>query len=91
MSSRLMSCGCCWPSRRPPRNGCWTEFRPWRSGCRAPWRCSDRGWLRQSKVTIIVDVTVSLDDDEARAAEEQVLGRAHRLTPACCATRSPKP
>jgi len=39
------------------------------------------GKLRQSKVTIIVDVTGPLDDDESRAAEEQVLGRAHRLTP----------
>ena len=39
------------------------------------------GKLRQTKVTIIVDVTAPLDDDEARAAEEQVLGRAHRLTP----------
>jgi Domain of unknown function (DUF222) len=39
------------------------------------------GKLRQTKVTIIVDVTAPLDDDEAKAAEEQVLGRAHRLTP----------
>jgi hypothetical protein len=39
------------------------------------------GKLRQSKVTIIVDVTAPLDDDEARAVEEQVLGRAHQLTP----------
>jgi hypothetical protein len=39
------------------------------------------GKLRQSKVTIIVDVTAPLDDEESRAAEEQVLGRAHRLTP----------
>ncbi len=39
------------------------------------------GKLRQSKVTIIVDVTAPLDDEESRAAEEQVLGRAYRLTP----------
>jgi hypothetical protein len=39
------------------------------------------GKLRQSKVTIIVDVTAPLDDEESRAAEEQVLGRADRLTP----------
>jgi len=39
------------------------------------------GRLRQSKVTIIVDATAPLDDGEARAAEEQVLGRAGRLTP----------
>jgi len=39
------------------------------------------GKLRQSKVTIIVDVTAPLDDDEAKAAEERVLGRAHQLTP----------
>ena len=39
------------------------------------------GKLRQSKVTVIVDVTAQLDDDESRAAEEQVRGRAHRLTP----------
>jgi Domain of unknown function (DUF222) len=39
------------------------------------------GRLRLSKVTIIVDATAPLDDDEARAAEERVLGRAHRLTP----------
>jgi len=39
------------------------------------------GKLRQSKVTIIVDATAPLDDDEAQAAEEQVLGRASRLTP----------
>jgi len=39
------------------------------------------GKLRQSKVTIIVDVTASLGDDEAKAAEERVLGRAHQLTP----------
>jgi hypothetical protein len=39
------------------------------------------GKLRQSKVTIIVDVTAPLDEDESKAAEEQVLGRAARLTP----------
>src|SRR5690348_2837719 len=39
------------------------------------------GKLRQSKVTIIVDATAPLDEDESRAAEEQVLDRAHRLTP----------
>ena len=39
------------------------------------------GKLRQSKVTIIVNVTAPLDDDESRAAEEKVLGRASRLTP----------
>jgi hypothetical protein len=39
------------------------------------------GKLRQSKVTIIVDATVPLDPEESRAAEEQVLDRAHRLTP----------
>jgi hypothetical protein len=39
------------------------------------------GRLRQSKVTIIVDVTAPLDDEESRAAEERVLGRASRLTP----------
>jgi Domain of unknown function (DUF222) len=39
------------------------------------------GKLRQSKVTIIVDVTAPLDDEESKAAEEKVLGRAHRLTP----------
>ena len=39
------------------------------------------GGLRQSKVTIIVDVTAPLDDGEAKAAEEQVLGRAAQLTP----------
>jgi Domain of unknown function (DUF222) len=39
------------------------------------------GKLRQSKVTIIVDATAPLDDDEARAAEERVLGRAYQLTP----------
>src|SRR5690242_2437289 len=39
------------------------------------------GKLRQSKVTIIVDVTGPLDDHESRAAEEKVLGRASRLTP----------
>src|SRR5690348_9280715 len=39
------------------------------------------GRLRESKVTIIVDVTEPLDDQESRAAEELVLGRAARLTP----------
>ncbi|HEU5387529.1 MAG TPA: DUF222 domain-containing protein [Streptosporangiaceae bacterium] len=39
------------------------------------------GRLRQSKVTIIVDVTEPLDDQECRAAEELVLGRASQLTP----------
>jgi len=39
------------------------------------------GKLRQSKVAIIVDVTAPLDDEESRAAEEKVLGRARRLTP----------
>jgi Domain of unknown function (DUF222) len=39
------------------------------------------GKLRQSKVTIIADATAPLDEDESRAAEERVLGRAHRLTP----------
>src|SRR5690348_13845149 len=39
------------------------------------------GKLRQSKVTIIVDVTAPLDEQESRAAEELVLGRAARLTP----------
>ncbi|HET9971565.1 MAG TPA: DUF222 domain-containing protein [Streptosporangiaceae bacterium] len=39
------------------------------------------GRLRQSKVTIIVDATALLDDQESRAAEELVLGRAARLTP----------
>jgi hypothetical protein len=39
------------------------------------------GKLRQSKVTIIVDATGLLDDEESGAAEEQVLGRAHQLTP----------
>jgi hypothetical protein len=39
------------------------------------------GKLRESKVTIIVDVTEPLDEEESRAAEELVLGRAHRLTP----------
>jgi uncharacterized protein DUF222 len=39
------------------------------------------GKLRQSKVTIIVDVTAPLDDEESRSAEDLVLGRAHQLTP----------
>jgi hypothetical protein len=39
------------------------------------------GKLRQSKVTIIVDVTAPLDAEESRAAEDLVLGRAERLTP----------
>jgi len=39
------------------------------------------GKLRQSKVTIIVDATAPLDDNEARVTEERVLGRAPRLTP----------
>ena len=39
------------------------------------------GKLRLSKVTIIVDVTAPLDEQESRAAEDLVLGRAHRLTP----------
>jgi hypothetical protein len=39
------------------------------------------GRLRQSKVMLIVDVTAPLDEAESRAAEELVLGRAHRLTP----------
>ncbi len=39
------------------------------------------GRLRQSKVMIIVAGTGPLDEDEARAAEEMVLGRAARLTP----------
>src|SRR6185437_11416019 len=39
------------------------------------------GTLRQSKVTIIVDATAPLDDEESKAAEEQVLCRAGRLTP----------
>jgi Domain of unknown function (DUF222) len=39
------------------------------------------GRLRQSKVTIIADATGPLDEEESRAAEERVLGRAHRLTP----------
>jgi len=39
------------------------------------------GKLRHSKVTIIVDATAPLDDEESKAAEEKVLGRAHRLTP----------
>jgi hypothetical protein len=39
------------------------------------------GKLRQSKVTIIVDVTAPLDEEESRAAEELVLGRARQLTP----------
>src|SRR5581483_9315940 len=39
------------------------------------------GRLRQSKVTIIVDITAPLDERECRAVEDLVLGRAHRLTP----------
>src|SRR5690242_19042804 len=39
------------------------------------------GRLRESKVTIIVDVTEPLDEQESRAAEERVLGRAAGLTP----------
>src|SRR5690242_18800824 len=39
------------------------------------------GKLRESKVMIIVDVTEPLDEQESRAAEELVLGRAGRLTP----------
>jgi hypothetical protein len=39
------------------------------------------GRLRQSKVTIIADATAPLDDQESRAAEELVLGRASGLTP----------
>src|SRR5690349_9304904 len=39
------------------------------------------GKLRQSKVTIIVDVTAPLDEEESRAAEDLVLGRAAQLTP----------
>jgi len=39
------------------------------------------GKLRQSKVTIIADATALLDDEESRAAEELVLGRASQLTP----------
>ena len=39
------------------------------------------GELRLSKVTIIVDVTAPLDEQESRAAEDLVLGRAARLTP----------
>ena len=38
------------------------------------------GKLRHSKVTIIIDATAPLDDQEAQAAEDLVLGRAHRLT-----------
>src|SRR5690242_12125154 len=39
------------------------------------------GKLRLSKVTIIVDVTAPLDEQESRAAEDLVLGRAAQLTP----------
>jgi len=39
------------------------------------------GRLRQSKVTIVVDATALLDEEESRAAEELVLGRAAQLTP----------
>jgi hypothetical protein len=39
------------------------------------------GRLPQAKVKIIVCATAPLDRDEARAAEELVLGRAGRLTP----------
>src|SRR5262249_18415445 len=39
------------------------------------------GKLRHSKVMIIVDVTEPLDEQESGAAEDLVLGRAHRLTP----------
>ena len=39
------------------------------------------GKLRLSKVTIIVDVTAPLDEQESRAAEDLVLGRADQLTP----------
>jgi hypothetical protein len=39
------------------------------------------GRLRESKVTIITDVTEPLDAEESQAAEDLVLGRAGRLTP----------
>jgi hypothetical protein len=39
------------------------------------------GRLPEPKVKIIASATAPLDPAEARAAEEQVLGRAHRLTP----------
>ena len=39
------------------------------------------GRLRQSKVMIIADATGPLDPEESRAAEEQVLDRAGRLSP----------
>ncbi len=48
-------------------------------GTRAAFRA---GVLRQSKVEIICRATALLDADEARAAEEMVLGRAGQLTPA---------
>ncbi len=48
-------------------------------GTRAAFRA---GVLRLSKVEIICRATALLDADEARAAEEMVLGRAGQLTPA---------
>ena len=47
-------------------------------GTRAAFRA---GILRHSKAQIIAWATVLLDPEEARAAEELVLGRAGRLTP----------
>ena len=47
-------------------------------GTRAAFRA---GILRHSKVQVIAWATALLDPDEARAAEDKVLGRAGRLTP----------
>ncbi len=48
-------------------------------GTRAAFRA---GIISLYKVKIICQATMLLDDDEARAAEDMVLGRAGRLTPA---------
>ena len=47
-------------------------------GTKAAFRA---GILRHSKVQVIAWATALLDPDEARAAEDKVLGRAGRLTP----------
>ena len=74
---------------RAAASGCWTGRGTWRRGCRGRWRRSGRGGCGSPRSTIIADATAQLDDGEARAAEEQVLDRANRLTRAGCGTRSP--
>ena len=76
-SGRVRAGGVPGPGGQPDRHG----PDPARPACPAPKAALEDGTISRYKAEIIARATALLEDEEARAAEAEVLDRAARLTP----------